>query len=127
MRTLIKDLLNDSFYRFILVSILNTAFGYTIFSLFIYFKTNYKVAIALATIAGIIFNYQSIGKLVFRHKETNRIIRFIFAYIFIYLLNINGVSLFLSLGFNLYISFVMIFVPTSLINYLVMKAFVFKK
>ncbi len=104
---------------------MNTAFGYFVYSILIFIDFSYQIAIALSTILGIIFNYHSISRLVFRYKSKNRILRFIFSYLLIYIININGVSFFYSNGINLYLSFLMIFLPTSLINYLVMRYFVF--
>jgi len=48
--------------RFIGVGLLNTVVGYAIYGLFIFLKMPYLVALLMATIMGVIFNYFSIGR-----------------------------------------------------------------
>jgi len=117
----------NSFYRFLIVSVLNTSFGYSAYSILIFFSLSYENAIAISTILGVAFNYQSIKNLVFKRKGDNRLLRFISVYILIYIININGVAFFLTFDHNLYLSFLMIFIPSSILNYLIMRYFVFNR
>ena len=125
---IIKDVLENQLTKFILTGVLNTIFGYFIFSLVVYlFEFQCQLAIAISTVAGVLFNYQSFGRLVFNNKESNRLFRFFIVSAFIYFLNIRGVGFFLLYGYNVYISFVLIFIPTTVVNYLMIKYFVFRK
>ncbi|MFN6273722.1 MAG: GtrA family protein [Microcystis sp.] len=51
--------------RFLLVGILNTLFGYFLYGSLILIGINYKLAALLATIIGVLFNFQTTRRLVF--------------------------------------------------------------
>ena len=53
------------FVRFLLVGVLNTLFGYFSFATLIIIGLDYKLAALLATIIGVLFNFQTTGRLVF--------------------------------------------------------------
>ena len=57
-------------------------------ALFIINNVDYKIAITIATIFGVIFNYISTGRFIFRYSGFDRIIPFILTYIVIYLINL---------------------------------------
>ena len=116
----------NQFFRFLFTGFLNTIFGYSVFSFLIFFSLNYQLAIIIATILGILFNYQSLKRLVFNKSKNNRLQRFFFTSVAICLLNIYGTGYFLGYGFNVYISFIIIFIPSTLINFFLMKFFVFR-
>jgi putative flippase GtrA len=124
---MLGSLTKNQYIRFIITGIINTIFGYSIFSLFIFMAFEYKMAIAISTIAGILFNYNSFKRIVFNNSDSGGLIRFTLIALCIYFLNIQGVAIFLSYGFNIHTSFVLIFLPTTIINYLLLKFFVFKK
>ena len=54
--------------RFIAVGHLNTIVGYAFYGILILLNVPYLAALLVATIAGVIFNYFSIGRLVFRSR-----------------------------------------------------------
>ena len=53
------------FVRFLLVDVINTLFGYFSFATLIIIGLDYKLAALLATIQGVLFNFQTTGRLVF--------------------------------------------------------------
>ena len=120
------SLKKNQFFRFLFTGFLNTIFGYSVFSFLIFFSLNYQLAIVIATILGILFNYQSLKRLVFNKSKNNRLQRFFFTSVAICLLYIYGTGYFLGYGFNVYISFIIIFIPSTLINFFLMKFFVFR-
>ena len=120
------SLKKNQFFRFLFTGFLNTIFGYSVFSFLIFFSLNYQLAIVIATILGILFNYQSLKRLVFNKSKNNRLQSFFFTSVAICLLNIYGTGYFLGYGFNVYISFIIIFIPSTLINFFLMKFFVFR-
>jgi putative flippase GtrA len=118
-------LLNQQFIRFILVGGLNTIFGYSLFAFFIYLGLVYPVAVLFSTILGVLFNYKTIGKIVFSSTK-NKLMPFIFVYGFIYSLNVFFLWLFSILGLeNMYISGAIILAPLAVFSYLMNKNFVF--
>lgn len=74
--------------KFICVGFLNTAVGYGIYSLLIFLAFPYVFAILVATIAGVIFNYFSFGRMVFSLKGGWFVfVKFVVAYALVYFLN----------------------------------------
>lgn len=86
---------------------------------------NYPVAVLFSTVLGVLFNYKTIGKIVFSSNE-NKLIPFISVYIFLYVLNVFILWLMTTLGFtNMYISGAILLAPLALISYFLNKNFVF--
>src|SRR5258707_15288817 len=70
--------------RFLVVGGLNTAFGYSLFAVLTYVGVGYPIAIGLATIGGVLFNFQSVGRLVFNGAPRSRFWRFVGVYCVVY-------------------------------------------
>lgn len=118
--------MNRQFVKFIFVGILNTAFGYAIYSLFIYLNMHYSVASLLATVVGVMFNFKSLGVLVFRSSNNRLIYKFISVYLITYLLNIMLLSV-LNNYYNPYISAAILIIPLALVSYFLNSRYVFGK
>ncbi|AFT84794.1 GtrA family protein [Paraburkholderia phenoliruptrix] len=112
-------------FRFLAVGGLNTAFGYSLFAAFVYLGVSYPIAIGLATIGGILFNFQSIGRLVFDGAPRSRFWRFVGVYCVVYLVNLGGVRVLIFSGFNVYIANAVMLVPLSLVAFILNRRFVF--
>lgn len=113
--------------RFLIVGGINTVFGYSVFSVLIWLGMRYPLAIGLATIAGVSFNFQSVGRLVFGGAPRSRFWRFVGVYCLIYLLNLGGVRLLLAFGTNVYAANAIVLLPLSLIAFLLNRRFVFAR
>jgi len=121
-----KDVFFDfQFLKFLLVGVLNTIFGYGIFASLIYLGLHYALAIALATVIGVMFNFKTVGYFVFSSKDNRKIIKFILVYIVIYILNTIGVKIISEFGQNYYISGLLMLIPLALISYCLNLKFVF--
>ena len=114
------------FGRFLLIGLLNTGFSYGLFVLLIRFNVGYPVAIGLTTIVGIIFNFQTTGRIVFGNADWSKIKRFALVYVVIYCLNILGMALLLSFEFNVYMANALLILPLSLITYALQQKMVFQ-
>jgi len=104
--------------------IVNTAFGYGMFALFVKLGLNMYVAQICAHILGVAFNYFSYSRHVFQDSETSKL-RFVLSYAFNYLLSLaslTAVSLFIH---SPYIAGIISIVFSSLVNYFVLKNLVF--
>lgn len=113
------------FIKFLFVGVLNTAFGYGIFAIFIFFKFHYATASFLSTVAGILFNFKTTGVIVFKNHDNSLIFRFFAAYGIIYGLNLLGLKLFDIIKFNIYgAGFILLF-PMAIVSFILMKKFVF--
>ena len=117
--------LSPRFLRFLLVGLLNTAVGYGLFAFFTWLGLLYPLAIGLATLGGVVFNFQSIGRLVFSGLHWSRLGRFVAVYSLLYGLNVAGVALLLNAGINVYVANALLIIPLALIAYLLQQKFVF--
>ena len=50
---------------------MNTLFGYSIFSILVFFKIHYSLALLIATILGVIFNFKTVGIIVFKDGKNS--------------------------------------------------------
>ncbi|ADV47280.1 GtrA family protein [Nitratifractor salsuginis] len=124
MRRLLFD---KQFHRFIAVGVLNTAVGYGLFAFFIFLGLHYALASLLATILGILFNFHTIGKIVFGCHDYRLMVRFFAVYGITYLLSIAFLAVFDFLGVNMYLAGALLLAPMAVISFLLNKYFVFWK
>jgi putative flippase GtrA len=112
--------------RFILVGIVNTIFGYAIFALMTFLELHYTIAIGIATILGVLFNFKSTGIVVFGMYGNERLFRFILVYCVVYAVNVTGVFLLLRLSIGSYAAGLLILLPLALLSYTLTQRYVFK-
>ncbi|MFD0716748.1 GtrA family protein [Paenibacillus sp. GCM10027626] len=115
------------FIRFLFVGGLNTIFGYAVFSLFLYFNFHYTIASLLSTLLGILFNFKTIGRLVFENKNNRLFYRFMAVYLIMYLLNILLLKLLSSVFSNLYYLAAVLIIPMAILSFLLNKSIVFRR
>lgn len=80
--------IENKFVRFLFVGVINTAFGYGVFLLFIWFGMHYSVALLFSNILGILFNYKTTGYIVFQNKSNRLLLKFFMVYGVVYLFNL---------------------------------------
>lgn len=80
--------ISRQFIRFLLVGGLNTVFGYGVFALQIYLGVNIYLASIIGMVLGVIFNFFTTGRLVFRVNSNHAVFRFVFTYGVMLLLNL---------------------------------------
>ena len=120
--------LKSKYIKFIMVGIMNTLVGYSLFAFFLLLNFHYTLAVLFSTILGVLFNYKSIGKLVFNTHNNDRIYHFIGVYIFLYLLNVASLWGLSSIGLeNMYVAGAILLAPLAIISYALNKSFVFIK
>ena len=120
-------MIRNRFIKFLLVGILNTIFGYSIFAFFIFLKFHYTVATLFATVLGIVFNFKTIGNLVFKNNEKALIFRFTGVYIVIYLINITLLRVLKFFALNIYIAGAVLLLPLALLSFVMNQKYVFKE
>ena len=88
--SLLTDLIKKNlvFIRFLIVGGLNTAFGYFVFAIFIWCGLHYSVATFLSTVIGIVFNFFTTGRLVFKNSNNRLIFKFFAVYGITWLINV---------------------------------------
>lgn len=123
---MLQKLYQYQFIRFLFVGVINTIFGYSVYSILLLFGLHFTLASFLSTIAGILFNFKSIGKFVFRNTNNSLIIKFFMVYVIAYLVNISLISLVNLFTANDYFSGAVCILPTSILSYFLNKKFVYK-
>lgn len=120
-------MLKKQIISFILIGIINTVFGYSAYALFIYLGLNYILAVLMATIFGVLFNFKTIGKFVFGSSHNGLISRFIFVYTIVFTINIIIIKILKNFGLNDYISGLLAIAPASVASFILNKYFVFER
>jgi len=114
--------------RFIGVGLLNTLVGYGIYGIFILLNVPYLIALLMATIMGVIFNYFSIGRLVFKSRGGLIVFgKFIAAYGVVYGINATALDVLIKhFQFNPYIGQALCVPLSVLVSWLLMNYWVYK-
>jgi len=115
------------FYKYLFVGIGNTFFGYLLFAFFLYTGSHYSIAVLLSTVLGIFFNFYMYGKIVFKSISKNLLIRFVFAYTVLYLINVILLSISDYFEFNMYISGIVVLSITAAFGFIFNKRYVWQK
>lgn len=113
-------------FKFLVVGLLNTAFGYGIFATLIWSGLHYSLAAAISTVLGVLFNFKTTGALVFKSQDNSRIVRFVLVYVVVYCANVLFLAALLSLGIDAYLAGAILILPLALFAYFMNSRFVFK-
>jgi len=119
--------LDKQFHRFIVVGILNTIVSYSLFAFFIYIGLHYVFASLFATILGVLFNFHTIGKLVFKQHNYQRIFYFFGVYSITYFLSIIFLYFFDKFNVDMYLAGFLLLGPMAIISFLLNRYYVFNQ
>jgi putative flippase GtrA len=123
-----KKIFFNPFLKFLLVGVLNTLFGYLVYSLFVYLIENPYVSVVGATCVAIVFNFKTYGSLVFKSKDNTKIFRFFAIYIGLMAIQSFSIKILAYLGItNAYISGAIVTLPIAALSYFLIRKFVFIK
>jgi putative flippase GtrA len=86
------------FARFLVVGVLNAAFGYAVFAGLVLAGMHPMPALVIAYVVGIAFNFFTTGRYVFGAARREAFLRFVAAYVVIYLFNLALFNLFAWMG-----------------------------
>ena len=113
------------FLRFLLVGGLNAAFGYGCFAILHYAGLHYSMALLVATVLGVLFNFKTTGILVFKSSNNRLIVRFVLAYAVVYIVNVIGVEFLSRWGLSPYWGGAILILPMAALAFILQKRFVF--
>ncbi len=119
-------MIKKEFIRFILVGILNTIVGYGLYTLFIFVGFNYVLSSLFATILGVLFNFQTIGRIVFKRHNNSLILKFISVYVIVFLIGIGLIKILKDYGFDDYLAGFIVLFPNAIISFLLNKFYVYR-
>jgi len=113
------------FLRYLIIGGLNTLFGYSAFAGLLYLGLHYALASFFATCAGILFNFNTTGRLVFKNNNSKLLLKFLLVYALLYLINVSLLKLMVLFSINLYLGSAVTLLPMALFAYLLNKKLVF--
>ena len=125
IKNIANRFLQHQFIRFVLVGCLNTAFGYGVYCLMIWLGLSYWWASLVSNVLGVLFNFKTIGILVFKNPNNRLFFRFVSCYILAYGLNVGIIWLLKFTGLNDYWSGMIATPFVALFSYFYQKLFVF--
>jgi len=120
-------MLKKQLIRFLIVGLLNTVVGYSLYAFFIYIGINYVLAILFSTILGILFNFKTIGKFVFESSDQRLLTKFFYAYLVTFIANVYIVTELKFFGYDDYTSGFIAIIISSALSFILTKYLVFKK
>lgn len=124
---LINKAWNVRFVRFLAIGAVNTLFGYTLYAFLVFIGLPYTFARILSIIIGVIFNFFTTGRVVFKNKDNGLIKRFILVYVVTMTLDILFLRRLISgLNINAYLAGALVTVPIALLSFLLNSVFTFK-
>ena len=117
--------IQKTYMRYLLTGVLNTIFGILAYLIFIRLGFNYPSALAFSTLLGIGFNYLTFSINVFGFSSKKNFMKYIFNYIFNYLCSIGLISILMAMGLNQNFSGVIIITIMAILNFFILKRYVF--
>lgn len=115
------------FIRFAAVGVLNSAFGYGLYALFVYLGVLPELALFLATVLGVIFNFFTTGRLVFRNADSRLFFQFVAAYGVIYICNAVALRILVNFDLGALVAQALLMPLSVVATFAIMRAFVFRE
>lgn len=119
--------LPEQFVTFLFVGVLNTLVGYLLYVFFVWVGCNYIFAPLFSTILGVLFNFKTIGVIVFKSHNNRLLGKFFGVYGLVYVCNVLGLKCLDKVGVtNMYIAGAILVLPLALLGFCLNKKWVFK-
>ena len=119
--------LPEQFVTFLFVGVLNTLVGYLLYVFFVWVGCNYIFAPLFSTILGVLFNFKTIGVIVFKSHNNRLLGKFFGVYGMVYVCNVLGLKCLDKVGVtNMYIAGAILVLPLALLGCCSNKKWVFK-
>ena len=125
MDTARERLRRSRFGRFLVVGVVNTVFGYGVFFALLSAGLAPTVALAIATVAGVLFNFVTVGRVVFETAEASRLWRFLGVYGLVFIFNATLLDAAIRLGVGAAMAQALLLPACVAFSYLLNRAFVF--
>ncbi len=119
--------LPEQFVTFLFVGVLNTLVGYLLYVFFVWVGCNYIFAPLFSTVLGVLFNFKTIGVIVFKSHNNRLLGKFFGVYGIVYGCNVLGLKCLDRVGItNMYIAGAILVLPLALLGFCLNKKWVFK-
>jgi putative flippase GtrA len=118
---------NVQFLRFLAVGALNALFGYACFATLVFVGLDYAIAVLVATVAGVLFNFETTGRVVFGNRDKRLVLRFAGVYSLTYIVNVLSLRALIGWGgLNAYLAGGICVLPLAAMSYMLLRRFVFR-
>lgn len=121
-----KNIIRSNFFTFLIVGGINTAFNYGIYALFVYVGMGHIVAATCSFVVGMIFNFKTHAKYVFKTRNRNSFYLYVASWVAIYCVNVSVLDLLVRSGVNSYLAGALLIPPMAILAFLVLRFIVFK-
>jgi putative flippase GtrA len=118
--------IDNQLNRFILVGGVNTLISYLLFLILIKIGFYYPYAMLITWCAGIVFNFKTIGRWVFKNSDKTLFIKFSALYCTMYIISVALLRLFDSIFNNISLSGMLTILITSGLSFIGNKKLVFR-
>ena len=123
----IKKLWQIRLLRFLVVGAINTLFSYLVYAILILLGIHYSIATLISTILGVIFNFFTTGRIVFRSMDNKRFIMFALVYTLTYFVNVLLLRWLVDgLNMDKLLAGALVTLPVALLSYLLNSKLTFK-
>jgi putative flippase GtrA len=107
--------------RFLVIGVVNTAFGYGIYALLLLLGLHPQAALAIQFIVGVVWNYFTHGRFVFGVWGFGRLPHYVLSYVAIYLCNAALLQELIAAGLGPYAAQALALGPTVILSYMLVS------
>jgi putative flippase GtrA len=118
--------LHRELISFIIAGSINTLVSYGLFCLFIFMGFNHIIAITLSFCCGVLFSFQTIGRFVFRARNTQILIKFMILYLSLYFFNVIFLEMLKHFSQNWYLNGLITTIIAAALSFICNKLWVFR-
>lgn len=111
--------------RYYVAGVLNLLFGYLLFAALVWLGLEVFTAQAVGYVLGVIFNYVTYSRIAFSGQAGGKV-SFVASYVVNYLISVAALWLALKVFPSPYVAGLVVTIAVSLVNYLVLKRWVFR-
>ncbi len=120
------QLWRQPFVRFLFVGGLNTAFGYGVYGVLWLLGVPVELALLIAFVLGVLFNFRTTGVVVFGSRSVRRLRRFVLVYVPLYVVNVLLLRWLCAAGLGALVAQALCLPPVTVATYLGLKFLVFR-
>ena len=114
------------FVKYLFVGFMNTVFSYMVYAICVTILSRPTLSLAISYVIGILFNFQTTGRIVFKNKNNTLIFKFFLSYLTTFFINRYFLDTLVStFHVDQYLSQAVLVFPIAMISFLLLKHFVF--
>ena len=121
----ITKLFPNLFLKYFKIGILNTLFGFTLFSLLSFSKIDTWLVLFLSQVGGILFNFCTFGSFVFNSLDINKLPKFILSNLIIYIMFLGALYILEGFVSNRIFALSIAVIPITIINFFILTKLIF--